>query len=634
MDTNRGSGVIQTNGLRRRKTINVNIGGVMMGSDFPIRVQSMTTTNTNHIEATVAQCVRIANAGAHLVRCTAQGVREAKSLRLVKEELLRRGYTIPLVADIHFNPNAALEAVKYVDKVRINPGNFAEPVIQGQELLQDYSTELVNVEERVLPLLELCRQRDVAVRIGVNHGSLSRRITSRYGDTPMGMAQSAMEFLRVFAKHNFQSLVVSMKSSNTRVMVYATRLLVQLMEAENMYYPLHLGVTEAGEGEDGRIKSAVGIGALLADGMGDTIRVSLTEEPELEIPEAIALANHFLLRESLPELIEPDDIPINPIEFNRRTTIPVLHVGGNNHPVVVANLMCQEDFTSASIEAWGWKNEANGSRWVQADDRSADLIFIGNCSPIGIPGYENLPLIGASPQCMYGWEDIRCIHSPSPGRTRFIDANLETLTPENLDCLRSESSSILLIREGGPGAFNRIRAAIFRLIRSGIKIPVVVGLESAAGGSNFQLLAAADCGPLFIDGLGDGLMLSASNAVPQSTLMSTAFGILQAARARFTRTEFISCPGCGRTLFGLNQTLIRVKERTQHLRGLKIAVMGCIVNGPGEMADADYGYVGAGPGRVSLYKGKDVVKRNVPEDDAVDELVELIRRNGDWADAT
>ncbi len=592
----------------RRKSIEVNIGGTPMGGNNPVRVQTMTTTNTNDTLATVEQCIRAAMAGAEYVRITTQGVKEASNLENIKHELINRGFNIPLVADVHFNPAAALEAAKHVEKVRINPGNFVDPRAKFENINytnEEYSQELNRIEEKIIPLLEICSKRKVALRIGVNHGSLSDRIMSRYGDTPDGMVESALEFLRICRKHRFDDIVISMKSSNTRVMVHAVRLLINRMNQENMHYPLHLGVTEAGDGEDGRIKSAVGIGTLLSDGIGDTIRVSLTEEPENEIPVAQKLVSYFNNRQTNPRINHIDDLPYNPYSYLRRETININNIGSSNPPVVVADLSNQKNINEAILNQWGWYFQKK--TWKR-NDIAADYFWVDNAQLYSTIDTDGLPIITNLKQINY--------------------RNL--VNTELLNRLKEDSESILILETSNTNGFAEQRAAFILLMEAGVNLPVIIHRNySDSNKEDFQLKSASDFGALLIDGFGDGVMITAP-LIPDNEICSTAFTILQAARTRISKTEYISCPGCGRTLYNLQQTLQKIKTHTSQLKGLKIGVMGCIVNGPGEMADADYGYVGAGPGRITLYKGKEVVKKNIPEENAIEELINVIKENGDW----
>ncbi len=613
--------------LERLNTPPVSIGGVLLGAINPIRVQTMATTNTNDTDATVNQCIRAIQVGAEFFRITAPSIKEAKNLRDIKQGLVQKGVEIPLIADIHFNPEVALEAALHVEKVRINPGNYADPRAKFDKIEYtnfQYNTELIGVEERFIPLLSLCRERNVAIRIGVNHGSLSDRIMSRYGDTPAGMVESAMEFIRICHRQNFQNVVVSMKASNTRVMVQSTRLLVNRMMEEGMVYPLHLGVTEAGEGEDGRIKSAVGIGTLLADGIGDTIRVSLTEEPEFEIPVAQKLVAYFEHRETEPQILDISDLPFDPFSYNRRKTMQIGNIGGSNPPIVVANLSRSERICDNDLLEWGWSYNSAKKVWSRSE-QSADYLFFENADISGISLSKELPIIPTIIDTIEGLEKKK--RSRIPTFCRIDQSNLDD---NLLGKIKERSNLILLLETSNTNGYADQRAAFVKLMNAGIENPVIILRDyNDSDHELFQLKSAADMGALLIDGLGDGLMIS-SNSISQDVICSTAFSILQAARTRTTKTEFISCPGCGRTLFNLQETVAKIKTATGHLKGLKIGVMGCIVNGPGEMADADYGYVGAGNGKVTLYKGKEVYKRNLSEETAVDELIRLIKENGDW----
>jgi len=613
--------------FERLKTPPVSIGGVILGADNPIRVQTMATTSTNDTEATINQCIRAIQAGAELFRITAPSITEAKNLGGIQRGLVEKGFKIPLIADIHFNPDVALEAALHVEKVRINPGNYADPRAKFDKIEYtnfQYTTELEMVEARFLPLLNLCRERNVAIRIGVNHGSLSDRIMSRYGDTPAGMVESAMEFLRICHRHNFQNVVVSMKASNTRIMVQSTRLLVNRMLEEGMVYPLHLGVTEAGEGEDGRIKSAIGIGALLADGIGDTIRVSLTEEPELEIPVAQKLVAYFEHRKTEPQILDISNLPYDPFSYNRRSTKPFGNIGGNNPPVVIADLSYLNRVTDSELFEWGWQFDPLKQTW-SSTEQSADYLFFGSADTSGVTLLRGLPIISSIVNSI---EILgRYKKSVNPIFCRIDQSNL---TDNVLSKIKKRGNLILILEVSNANGYTDQRAAFVRLMNAGVESPVIIRREyQDSDNERFQLKSASDVGALLIDGLGDGVMISSTEA-SQEVICSTAFSILQAARTRTTKTEYISCPGCGRTLFNLQETVAKIKAATGHLKGLKIGVMGCIVNGPGEMADADYGYVGAGNGKVSLYKGKAVFKRNLSEETAVEELIWLIKENGDW----
>lgn len=614
--------------FKRRYSVEVMVGGTPLGGQNPIRVQTMTTTDTNNTQATVEQCIRAIEAGAEYVRITTQGTREAANLQNIKQELTAKGFKTPLIADVHFNPAAALEAAKHVEKVRINPGNFVDPRAKFQEVSyteQEYQTELARIEQKLLPFVEVCRNRNVAIRVGVNHGSLSDRIMSRYGDTPGGMVESAMEFLRIFRKHGFNNIAISMKSSNTRVMVQAVRLLVATMKREDMHYPLHLGVTEAGDGEDGRMKSAVGIGALLSDGIGDTIRVSLTEEPENEVPVARKLVDYFTNRVTSPTLNPIQSFPYNPFEYNRRATIDVQGIGGENPPRVFAFI--HGSFNADVANAWGWHFSTSQNKWLRSDT-APDFFVVPGFEPTG--SLVGLPIVSElnSHFKLLKVDEFLKHHTSS---TVLINVTYSDLfNPGLISKLKDNHEIVLLLSTSNTNGFAEQRAAVIELMRQGVKTPVVTARNyTETSREDFQLKAAADLGGLLIDGLIDGIMLTAPGQTP-AAISGTAFAILQAARTRITKTEYIACPGCGRTLFNLQQTLQKVRLATSHLKGLKIGVMGCIVNGPGEMADADYGYVGAGPGRITLYKGKVVVKKNIPEEQAIEELIALIKANGDW----
>ena len=576
---------------RRRNSSVVHVGGLSLGGDNPIRVQSMANTNTNDIEPSVEQALRIVSAGGELVRFTAQGVKEAESLKLIRRSLTDRGCDVPLVADIHFNPAAAEVAAQYVEKVRVNPGNFVDRVHTLQRFDytdEEYQQELEKIKNRLLPLLRICKEHHTALRIGVNHGSLSDRILSRYGDTPRGMVESCMEFLRICKEDGFNDVVISIKASNTVVMVQTVRLLAATMEEEGMRYPLHLGVTEAGDGEDGRVKSALGIGALLADGIGDTVRVSLSEEPECEIPVARKLVDYVTKRAGHAKIVAKDSGMVNPFQYARRSTFKVDRVGEGALPVVV---------TSSEVSCQGLE-----------------------------PDYslENGRLGGALLYEVSRLADLRSDASP----LKFLQLSYPDYTDEVKKSL--DERTVIVMTTDHPNGVGEQRAFFHALLADGVRNPVVLKRRyEDANLEDLQIKAAADLGVFFIDGLGDGLWIEAPN-VPQSQLLSLSFGILQGSRVRVSKTEYISCPSCGRTLFDLQATIARIKEKTSHLKGLKIGIMGCIVNGPGEMADADYGYVGSAKGKVNLYKGQTCVEKLIPESEAVERLIDLIKRNGDW----
>ena len=595
----------------RRKTVTVNIGDTPLGSDLAIRVQSMTNTSTNDIEASVEQCLRIANAGAHYVRLTTQGVREAKNLGIIRQQLRERGCEVPLVADIHFNPRAALEAAQVTDKVRINPGNFVDPARQFKSLSytdEEYQAELLRIHDSLLPFIELCRKHGTAVRLGVNHGSLSDRIMSRYGNTAPGMVESVMEYLRVFVEQQFMNVVISMKASNVVVMVEAVRRLVAAMDAEDMHFPLHLGVTEAGFGEDGRIKSAVGIGALLSQGIGDTIRVSLSEDPELEVPVANKLVEYISSREGHPHIEGKYSKGYNPLMPERRIGNNVKGLVGGKSPIVIAS--CRpEDVTGK---------------------RRPDFFY----SSTGVQNGINRFIV---PTAVYHGEENAYPLFSLDDWDSSIDAPVKWLevpasTPiEKLLFLKDCDNVALILTPDNINVSGCQQALIHALIDENINCPVVLHNTYIDIDSEWlQVKAGADFGAVLLNGLGDGVWLEAPDYESQNEVIGYAFAILQAARLRTTKTEFISCPSCGRTMFDLQTTVRRVQEATAHLTHLKIGVMGCVVNGPGEMADADYGYVGAAVGKISLYKGKECVEKNIPEADAIPRLIALIKDNGDW----
>ena len=600
----------------RRKSAAVSVGNTPLGGDNPIRVQSMTTTSTDDTEASVEQALRIVRAGGEYVRLTTQGVREAENLKNISAELRRRGCTAPLVADVHFNPRVAEVAARYAEKVRINPGNYTDPARTFRHLDytdSEYAAELRKIEERLVPLLSICREHHTAVRIGVNHGSLSDRIMSRYGDTPEGIVESCMEFLRICRREGFNDVVISVKASNTAVMVRSVRLLAATMEREGMDYPLHLGVTEAGEGEDGRIKSAVGIGALLADGIGDTIRVSLSEEPEAEIPVARHLADYIGHRQGhtvIPATAAPQFDYLHP---ERRHTRPVAGIGGANVPVVVT--------TQTGKPGAAGSGPAPDYVYV-GDGRNADFGDRSHRYLVDFNAYSGKP--GTYPI-------FPCTAMPFIGGVRaeakFLVLPYGAASDEYIPCLRRHPEVVVVSVSNHRNRLGEQRALAHELMREGLDNPIIFCqgyAHSAAEKGDFQLEAAADMGALMFDGLVDGIWLMNSGTLPNEVVGQTAFAILQAARLRTTKTEYISCPGCGRTLYDLRAAIARVKAATAHCKGLKIAIMGCIVNGPGEMADADYGYVGAGRGRVSLYRRKECVMKNIPEEEAVDRLLELI----------
>jgi (E)-4-hydroxy-3-methylbut-2-enyl-diphosphate synthase len=552
---------------KRRQTSIVDIGNIPMGGENPIRLQSMTNTPTLDTEATVNQCIRVINAGADYVRITTPAVRDAENLVEIKKKLHKAGYQNPLIADVHFNPHVAEVSARIVEKVRINPGNYVDKkkFEHIEYTNEEYLFELERIHERILPLLKICKEYGTAIRIGVNHGSLSDRIMSRYGDSPEGMVESAMEFLRIFESEGFHRTVISMKSSNTRVMVYSTRLLVKKMLDEDMAYPVHLGVTEAGEGEDGIIRSAVGIGTLLSDGIGETIRVSLTGDPEQEIPVARSIVDYFNERKNHQPIPSEFPLDFNPFEYDRKIRLQVGKIGGSQPVKIVAGStsVTEEDFTVTN------QNDLAASNFQLIDEK--------------------------------------------------IDIKTE---------------GILVFHSKHTNMPGNVRNALAQLKQAGINQPLVV--KKSYKESDKQLLqikAACDFGPLLVDGLTDGIWLeNESTTIRNDEVYQLSLNLLQASRLRMSKTEYISCPSCGRTLFDLTSTIAKIRVRTSHLKHLKIAIMGCIVNGPGEMADADYGYVGTGPQKITLYKSKQVVKQNIHEANAVDELIDLIKANGDWVE--
>ena len=602
----------------RRESFVVHIGALDMGGDNPVRIQSMTTTSTDDTEGSVAQAERIIKAGGELVRLTTQGVKEAENLKNINAGIRRDGFSTPLVADVHFNPRVADVAARYAEKVRINPGNYVDPArkfVKHDYTDEEYASELKKIEERLVPFLDICKENHTAIRIGVNHGSLSDRIRNRYGDTPEGIVESCMEFLRICKKHDFGDVVISIKSSNTVVMVRSVRLLVDTMDKEDMHYPLHLGVTEAGEGEDGRIKSAVGIGALLADGIGDTIRVSLTEEPEAEVPVARHLVD-YIDRKAGHQLIPAETYEgFDWLRPERRTTKPVDNIGGGNVPVVMVsenadNAARDEDASKADYIYVGSnlpKERKEGKRYVvdyqlyvQADDKSQLYPIF----PV-----TAMPFV-----------------SMVQAKLKFLVLQFGTPADEYLACLKTHPEIVVVCESNHQNRLGSQRALVHEMMIAGVENPVVFAqMYRLNDAEEFQLEAAADMGALMIDGLCDGIWLMNDGDIALSTIEGTAFGILQAGRLRTSKTEYISCPGCGRTLYDLRDTIKRIHEATKDMKGLKIGIMGCIVNGPGEMADADYGYVGAGPGKISLYKGKECVEHNIPEGEAVERLLRLIK---------
>jgi len=593
----------------RRKTLSVKIGKVFIGSDHSIKTQSMTTASTMDTDKSVDEAIRIIQAGGKLVRFTAPNINEAKNLLNIKNALVAKGYDDPLVADIHFTPNAALEASKIVEKVRINPGNYVDKKKFEVKEYDDksYQDELLKIEEKFIPLINSCKENKVAMRIGTNHGSLSDRVMNRFGDTPLGMVESAMEFLRICKQNDYDQIVLSMKSSNPIVMIHAYRLLVKSMENENMHYPLHLGVTEAGDGLDGRIKSALGIGTLLCEGIGDTIRVSLTEDPEFEIPAAEKILEKI---DSISEKIRLKNTDKRAFSFFKRETESIKNIGEKNPPIVISN--SSNDF------------EGNFPDYLFIDDLdnlddSKKYIIEGkdwneNISKNIFPYFNSL-------------KDFRKSEAVS-NTLNFIEIELSKITNT---IMQTFSNNVVIVLNVDNANRHDLLSAFNFLEEKRIKIPVI--LKGSYQSSDFEKVAidaSIDIGSILLEGMGNGIWIQTKDF--DSKINELSFLILQNTRTRIFKTDYISCPSCGRTKFDLQETTALVKEHTNHLKGLKISVMGCIVNGPGEMADADYGYVGSGDGVISLYKGKELVKRNISSEQAVDELIQLIKENDDWVD--
>lgn len=643
-------------------TREVLIGNIAMGAHNPIRIQSMTTTDTMDTIGTVEQTIRMVDSGCELVRITAPSIKEAKNLALIKKELFVRGYQVPLIADIHFTPNAAEEAARIVEKVRINPGNYADKKrFENFEYTDsEYHAELERIYKKFTPLVKVCKEYGTAMRIGTNHGSLSDRIMSHYGDTPRGMVESAMEFMRMCEDLNYYNLVISMKSSNPQVMVQAYRLLVETMVKEGMNYPLHLGVTEAGDGEDGRIKSAVGIGALLEDGLGDTIRVSLTEDPEFEAPVALALADRYKEREKSVGSKSVDGYQLavdgkgntlganhNPYEYQKRQSAELnTFIGGHQVPRVVIDISNKNLKDPAILGDVGYIYSAVLDKYNMAE-QSCDFVYLADQLPsFSFPGnlkqlynYQTWKTLINKSNChpFYTLEEFISTKDHDSA-LNLVSINNQDIDSELFKDLPFDNTLVFVLETNSICGLQDQRNAFFKLIEMGLDIPVIIKRKYTLNSqestflpqeSDFQLYAATDFGGLLLDGFGDGIWADATD-VPTKNILSTSFGILQATRSRISKTEYISCPSCGRTLFDLQITTQMIRSRTDHLKGLKIGIMGCIVNGPGEMADADYGYVGTGPGKITLYRGKEVVKKNVDSDNALDELIGIIREDGNW----
>jgi (E)-4-hydroxy-3-methylbut-2-enyl-diphosphate synthase len=645
----------------RYKTREVSIGNIPLGNNNPIRIQSMTITNTMDTKATVEQTIRIVKSGCDYVRITAPSKLEAQNLENVKKELKARGYDVPLIADIHFTPNAAEIAARIVEKVRVNPGNYADrKKFEIVEYTDDkYEAELERIRKKFTPLVMICKEYGTAMRIGTNHGSLSDRIMNRYGDTPLGMVESALEFVRICEDLDYHEIVLSMKASNPQVMVQAYRLLVQRMNEEKMNYPLHLGVTEAGAGEDGRIKSAVGIGTLLEDGLGDTIRVSLTEDPEYEAPVAILLADRYRNRANHKQIKPIEEPPFNPYEYEKRISIQTGRIGESNVTKVVADYSKRKinDFKDLSDIGYFYNTETD--KWNMSDT-AADLLYLGSqIIPFNIPNglqaiydYNSWLKLkeksSAYPLCT-AREFLNSDHDKN--LLKFVSADLNSLTTEFVNKIKNDNNLVLIVTTENEHGMAEQRRVFFELMNNEINNSVIIKRSyNNLSVDQFRLFASTDLGSLLIDGYGDGVWVEIQDNFltvqsdgkyirkftkeesKEKIINRTLFGILQAARVRISKTEYIACPSCGRTLFDLQETTEMIRKKTEHLKGVKIAIMGCIVNGPGEMADADYGYVGSGVGKITLYRKKDIVRRNIPTSEAVDALIGLIKEDGKWVE--
>ena len=627
------------------------IGDVPLGGTQPIRVQSMTTVDTMDTQGSVQQAIRMIEAGCEYVRITAPSIKEAQNLANIKQELRERGYPTPLVADIHFTPNAAELAARIVEKVRINPGNYADKK-KFQEIKYtdaSYQEELERIYDRFAPLVKICREYGTAMRIGTNHGSLSDRIMSRYGDTPTGMVESALEFIRICEDLGYYDLVISMKASNTQVMVQAYRLLVRKLDEEGLQpYPLHLGVTEAGDGEDGRIKSAVGIGTLLEDGLGDTVRVSLTEEPEAEMPVGFQLVNRYRRRNGHAPILPVDEVPKDPYSYQRRETHAVMNLGGSNVPRVVADVRPVTDWSYRDLKRVGHHYLPEPDKWTM-NDQGCDYVYSGQqpidfMLPNGLKEIQDYSVWQHAKDQhhkipMFSWEEYAAA-SLKHKHINFVRLTIADWSDPVRRALMEDPTVVIVLDTNNRHAMAEQRRFFYLLLEHQITAPLVILRKfDTVDEEQLTLYAATDVGGLLVDGLGDGVLLStelnkaitkenALNQLAQNNRL--AFGVLQAARTRMSKTEYISCPSCGRTLFDLQETTAMIRQRTDHLKGVKIGIMGCIVNGPGEMADADYGYVGSGKGKITLYRGQEVVKRSVPSEQAVDELIELIKADDLW----
>ncbi len=626
---------------QRFKSHEVKVGHIGIGGNNPIRIQSMTTTDTLNTSETVNQCIGLIKAGCEIIRITAPSRKESENLFNIKNKLIQLGYNTPLVADIHFTPNAAEIAASIVEKVRINPGNYAD---KKKFKKIDYSTksydeELKRINERFLPLLKICKKNKTAIRIGTNHGSLSDRILSKYGDTPRGMVESAMEFLRICKKNSFKNVIISMKASNTIVMVNAYRLLINQMNIESMTYPLHLGVTEAGDGLDGRIKSAVGIGALLEDGIGDTIRVSLTEEPIYEIPVAKKLAQRYFNRDKHDKIKKLNNNPINPFQYFRRQSNEILNVGGKNVPIIISNLSNIKKISRLSLKEIGYTYSSLLDKW-NISDFAADFVFCGdNFIDFDFPGtlkliynytfWKKINQKNTFP-IFKSFNDLK--EFKNKNILKFLSINANNLDILRFSEIKKDSNLVLIIETNNSHGLAEQRRFFIEMMNKEFRHPIIIKRKyNESQIEKLHLFSATDIGGLLIDGLGDGIFIE-NNNFNNKQIIKLSFNILQATRTRISKTEYISCPSCGRALFDLQETTSKIRSKTNHLKGIKIGIMGCIVNGPGEMADADYGYVGTGHNKITLYKEQKIMKRNIPSNKAVDELINLIKENGDWKD--
>ncbi|MAU36127.1 MAG: 4-hydroxy-3-methylbut-2-en-1-yl diphosphate synthase [Flavobacteriales bacterium] len=624
----------------RFKTRAVKVGNISIGGENPIRIQSMTTTDTMNTEATIEESIRMIKAGCELIRITAPSKKEAENLKNIKTGLVKRGYHNPIIADIHYTPNAAEIAAKIIEKVRVNPGNYADK--KKFETLnytdESYKAELSRIREKFTPLVRICKKYGTAMRIGTNHGSLSDRILSRYGDTPKGMVESAMEFLHICRDEDYHEVILSMKASNTRIMVQAYRLLVAEMIKQDMNYPLHLGVTEAGEGEDGRIKSAVGIGALLADGIGDTIRVSLTEAPEFEMPVAQKILFHFTGIEKHKEIKAISKNPLYSFEYRKRKANKILNIGGENPPIVKADFSLKKKITPASFFALGYNYSMSLDKW-HISDMAADYVYVGDHDiNFEVPGtlgviFNYKTWITHKKGYPYFTTKEYLNENLKSKKMNMIHTCFADLSQDLIEKIKLDKTAVLLIDSHHKNGIAEQRRLFIELMCNDIMSPVVIGRAyKDLSQEKLQVFASIDIGALLLDGLGDGIFIKAENCISDQMLNSLSFGILQASRTRISKTEYISCPSCGRTLFDLQETTAKIRKETDHLKGVKIGIMGCIVNGPGEMADADYGYVGTGKGKITLYKEQKVVEKNVPEAKAVTALINLIKEHGDWVE--